>query len=458
MDELIHQSQIPAPPDDVWSWYTRPGAIERLMPPWEGVRVVERHGGLEDGSRVVLSVPIGPVRVRWVSRRRASVPGREFVDEQIEGPFRRWSHRHTIEPDGPSGSMVEDRIEYEARGGVVGAVVAQRIVRQRLMAMLRYAHDTLRSDLACHARYAGKPRVTVAVTGASGLLGSAITEFLTTGGHGVVRLVRRPPRGQDEAQWDVARGLLSFDRVSALDACIHLAGENIAGGRWTAARKARIRSSRVDGTRALAESLTRLPRPPKSLLCASAIGFYGSRPNPVTEQDGPGHGFLADLCQEWEAAASPAASSGIRVVHLRMAPVLSPAGGMLKLMLPVFKAGLGGPVGSGDQVTSWIGIDDVVGAFHHASQNEIWGPVNVTAPNPVTNTAFARTLARVLERPTVMRAPAFGVRLLMGHEMAEETALSGAPVLPERLEATGYQFRHAFLEPALRHLLGRYDA
>jgi uncharacterized protein (TIGR01777 family) len=388
------------------------------------------------------------------------VRGQGFVDEQIEGPFASWTHTHAMtnapSPSGVAGSVLEDRIAWEAPGGAAGTALARRLTTRRLEAMFRYRHETLRADLDAHARYAARPRITVAITGASGLLGSALRAFLTTGGHRVIRLVRRAPAADDPdvAVWDPERGLLDPARLPKLDAVVHLAGESIAGGRWTDARKAAIRRSRVVGTAALAESIARLTEPPAALICASAIGFYGSRPGDVTEQDGPGEGFLAEVCREWEAAAAPAATRGIRVAHVRVGLVMSPAGGLLRVLLPLFKAGLGGPVGDGAQPVSWVALDDAIGAFHHALQNEaLWGPVNATAPQPVSNRELAATLGRVLHRPAVLPAPAFGVRLLMGREMAEETALGGARVLPERLAASGYGFRFRALEPALRHLL-----
>jgi uncharacterized protein len=466
MPQFTWRSSMPVSADAVWDWHARPGALERLTPPWDRTRIVDRSArGLEDGARITLSVPIGPLRVRWVSRQRDCVRGRGFVDEQIEGPFAHWVHTHAMLDEtaaaGRAGSILEDRIEYDPPYGAAGRWLAGRALRGRLDTLFRYRHDTLRADLETHARFAARPRLTVAITGASGLLGSALATLLTTGGHRVIHLVRRrgtstDTASDDRATWDPARGLMAPEQLPRLDAVVHLAGESIAGGRWTAARKDAIRESRIVGTRALAESLTRLSHPPASFLCASAIGFYGNRSEPVSEHDPPGEGFLAEVCQAWEAAAAPAIAHGIRVVHLRLGLVLSPAGGLLGTLLPLFRAGLGGPVGQGRQVVSWVAIDDAIGAFHHALQQaSLQGPVNVTAPEAVTSRELAQALGRVLRRPALLPAPAFGVRLAMGREMADETALGGARVLPERLLASDYAFRFRQLEPALRHLLGR---
>src|SRR4051794_18787947 len=298
----------------------------------------------------------------------------------------------------------------------------------------------------------------VAVTGASGLIGSAVTRRLTSTGHRVSRLVRHQPRA-GEIFWDPEGGALDRRSLEGVDAVIHLAGENV-GARWTSARKARIRSSRVAGTRLLAETLAGLQRPPKVLISASAVGIYGNRGDEVlTEQSPPGNrdrDFLVSVTEEWERAADPARAEGIRVVHPRFGIVLSPAGGALRKLLLPFRVGLGGRLGCGSQWMSWISIDDVVEALLHVLANDgLEGPVNVTAPEPLTNAEFSRTLARVLSRPAVFPVPAAALRLLLG-EMAGGTILSSARVLPRRLLQSGFSFARPDLESALRHLLGRH--
>ncbi|OLC17427.1 MAG: TIGR01777 family protein [Candidatus Rokubacteria bacterium 13_1_20CM_2_69_58] len=301
---------------------------------------------------------------------------------------------------------------------------------------------------------------TVAVTGASGLVGSALVTGLTSAGHRVVRVVRgagaAPVAGQRIARWDPESGALEPPALAGADAVVHLAGESVAGGRWTEAKKRRIRSSRVDVTRRLAEALLRLERPPRLLVSASAVGYYGDRGSEILREDSaPGPGFLAEVCREWEAATDPAARAGIRVVRLRIGMVLSRRGGALGAMLTPFRLGAGGPVGSGVQWVSWIAIDDLVGAILHALATEsLAGPVNAVAPEPVTNRELARTLGRVLRRPALLPLPAVAARLLFG-QMADELLLASARVEPARLRATGFTFRHARLEDALRHELGR---
>lgn len=297
----------------------------------------------------------------------------------------------------------------------------------------------------------------VLVTGASGLVGSALVPLLTAGGHTVARLVRSPPRPSvAEVQWNPETGIREIASLEGMDAVVHLAGENIAGGRWTAERKARIRDSRVTGTRTLCETLARLARPPKVLVSASAIGYYGDRGGEVLrETSAPGLGFLPEVCRAWEEATEPAAQKGIRVVLLRIGVVLSPAGGALAKMLFPFKLGAGGIIGSGQQYMSWIGLDDIIGAIHHALMTDaLQGPVNVVAPHPVTNRDFTKTLGRVLGRPTLFPMPAFAARLAFG-EMADALLLASTRVEPARLMAANYAFRHPDLEGALRHLLGK---
>jgi uncharacterized protein (TIGR01777 family) len=294
----------------------------------------------------------------------------------------------------------------------------------------------------------------VAVTGASGLIGCALVPFLRAGGHEVVRLVRRTPQALDEARWDPESGALDSSALGSVDALVHLAGENIAGGRWTEARKARLRASRVGPTRRLAEALARLERKPRVLVSASALGYYGHRGDAwLTEKDAPADDFLGVLSVEWERATAPAQEAEIRVVSPRIGIVLSAAGGALAKMLLPFRAGLGGAVGPGTQYMSWIALDDLVAVIQHLlERSDIAGPVNAVSPSPVTNAELTRTLGRVLGRPTLLAVPAFALRLALG-ELAD-TLLASTRLRPERLLATGFRFRFPELEAALRHALG----
>jgi uncharacterized protein (TIGR01777 family) len=297
----------------------------------------------------------------------------------------------------------------------------------------------------------------IVVTGASGLIGSALLPFLSSHGHSVTRLVRSQPRpGHAEIAWDPAHHSIATPALEGRDAVVHLAGENIAAGRWTAARKAAIRQSRVQGTSVLCEALAQLVHPPKVLVSASAIGYYGDRGDQVVrETSSPGSDFLAEVCRAWEAATAPAVQRGIRVVYLRTGMVLSPAGGALAKMLTPFRLGLGGRIGSGKQYMSWIALDDVIGAIHHILITPtLQGAVNIVSPNPVTNAVFTQTLGRVLGRPTLLPLPALAARLAFG-EMADALLLASIRVEPARLVASGYMFLYPELAAALRHLLGQ---
>ena len=296
----------------------------------------------------------------------------------------------------------------------------------------------------------------ILVTGASGLIGQALIPVLTTGGHRVSCLVRfKPQGGGGEVYWNPAAGEIDAAKLEGFDAVVHLAGEPITG-RWTAEKKTVIRESRVKSTRLLCETLARVSIRPRVLVAASASGYYGDRGDEVLrEESGAGSSFLSQVCQEWEAATKPAAASGIRVVNLRFGFILSLAGGGLAKMLPAFKMGAGGKIGSGKQYMSWIGIDDLLQIILFATTTEtLTGPVNAVAPNPVTNLEFTKTLGRVLGRPAIFPMPAFVVRLAFG-EMGEELLLASARIQPARLLSAGYQFRFPKLEGALRHLLGR---
>jgi uncharacterized protein (TIGR01777 family) len=296
--------------------------------------------------------------------------------------------------------------------------------------------------------------VIVLVSGSGGLLGSALGPSLAERGDTVRRLVRRPASAPGEVTWDPATWRVDPAGLEGTDAVVHLAGENVASGRWTDARKARIRDSRADGTRGLAESLAALERKPRVLVSASAVGFYGLSADARFDETSPhGAGFLADVCRAWEAATEPARNVGIRVVHLRFGVILTPVGGALKRMLPPFRLGLGGRLGSGAQWMSWITLDDAVRAVLHALDTEtLAGPVNAVAPNAVTNAAFTRALGRALGRPTVFPMPAFAARLAFG-AMADEMLLAGQRAVPRALEESGFAFEHDELEAALRAML-----
>ncbi len=456
MPTLTFKTRIEASAEDLFAWHARPGAFMRLAPPWAGVSL-ERFEGIRDGQRAVIRIGAGPLRLRWVAEHHGYAEGRQFCDRQVEGPFRRWNHTHRMEPDGPDACHLVDHLDYELPLGSIGRALGGAMVRRELARQFAYRHAVTRHDVAMHRRYnleGGALRV--AVSGASGLIGAHLVPLLTTGGHAVRRLVRSRPATDDAIYWNHRTGEIEAKKLEGLDAVIHLAGENVFALRWSAQKKRRIRESRVAGTRLLSETLARLERPPGVFVCASGIGYYGNRGDEaLTEAAAAARsGFLAAVTRDWEAATEPAAEAGIRTARLRLGVVLSPQGGALRVMLPAFRLGLGGRVGPKDAYLSWIALDDALGALYHVLMTDVAGPVNLTAPAPVTTGRFAKTLAHVLRRPAGLAVPAGLARLVTG-EVAGEVLLTNARVLPHRLQQAGYAFRFPELERALRHLLGR---
>jgi len=451
--QIDRVTEILSPADAIFAWHERPGALERLTPPWQPVEVTSDPGPLEAGRTVALRIKVGPVALRWIARYESVSPGAGFVDIQERGPFDRWRHTHRFDALDPNRTAVSDMIDFEAPGGPLGSL-AEPAIRQRIRRLLRYRHDVMAADLAWHARYASLPRQTVAITGASGLVGAALSALLTTGGHRVRPMVRRAP-GPGEIAWDPKRGMNPAD-LEGVDAVVHLAGEAIVSGRWTAEQKRRIRDSRVAGTGTIADAIARAPNGPRVLVSASAMGIYGDRGDEILDDDAaPGQGFLPEVAGQWEAATAPAAHAGVRVAQARFGLILSPAGGLLQRMLPPFRLGIGGPLGNGSQWMSWISIDDCITGLGHLLFNPLQGAFNFGSPEPVTNRDFTRTLGRVLRRPTLFPVPKTALRLVFG-ELADAGILASTRMAPTRLLASDFSFRHRELEPALRHLLGRH--
>ncbi|BBX02138.1 TIGR01777 family protein [Mycolicibacterium moriokaense] len=444
---IEYESVVDHPLSEVFDWHARRGAMRRLVPPWQPMKVLAETDSLADG-RAVLGLPGG---LRWVAQHDASRfdPPHRFVDVlSSEGPrswppriVGRWTHTHEFEQVA-SGTRVYDRIEAPVPAAA-------------LRPMFVYRHRQLADDLAAHrdAREAGLRPLVVAVTGANGLVGTALTAFLSTGGHRVIRLVRHAPRSADERQWDPDRP--AADLLSGVDAVVHLAGASIAG-RFTAAHKEAVRSSRIDPTRRLAE-VAAAGSFAGPFVCASAIGIYGfDRGDAVLCEDSVrGDGFLADVVADWEAATAPAADAGLRVVNVRTGIVQSARGGTLRLLRPLFAAGLGGRVGSGRQWLSWIVLDDLLDVYYRALYDaRLSGPVNAVAPTPVRNADYTKALARVLRRPAVLPVPSLGPRILLGEQGSRELAEANQRVAPTKLDIVGHRFRHPEIDGALAHELG----
>jgi uncharacterized protein len=449
------RSTIPFAADEVYAWHARPGAFERLTPPWQKIEIVERTGGIENGAILVFEYHGGPLRGRWVAVHQDNEPGRRFVDRQVHGPFAYWEHTHSFVPRGDDSSLLEDHIEYGLPlGGLVDAVGGSR-ARKGFERIFKFRHRRTRTDLQRHADAKDAPRLDVAVTGATGLIGGHLVPFLSGGGHTVARMVRTAPTRDGDIVWDPLLGKLAAHSLEGLDAVVHLAGETTAG-RWSEAKRQRIMASRVKSTSLLAETLASMKKPPRTLVCASAVGFYGDRGDDALDEGSDrGQGFLADVVEQWEAALEPARAAGIRVVSLRFGVVVTAAGGAVARLLPAFRAGAGGVIGDGRQYMSWIALDDLLGVVLTALTDEgLSGVVNATSPNAVTNREFTKTLAHVLHRPAVVPMPHQAIEAIFG-DMGREMLLGSQRARPEVLLERGFRFDYPTLDAALRLELGR---
>src|SRR5690554_4375294 len=445
---ILHSSVVNGQISDVFDGFTRPGAFTRLSPPWQSASLAKESTSLASGE-AILSLPGG---LAWVARHDPADydPPHRFADRVARAGLTslpvaavvRWDHVHEFAEHGPSQTRVTDRVD---------TWLGSRSLRP----MFVYRHQQLADDLAAHrwaAGIDGEPR-TIAMTGASGLVGSALSAFLTSGGHRVIRLVRRAPRTADERQWDPQHP--SPTLLDGADAVIHLAGASIAGP-FTESHKRAVRDSRVEPTRLLARVAADAGA--NVFVSASAVGFYGSDRGDelLDESSGAGEGFLADVVSEWEDATRPAAEAGVRVANIRTGIVQSPRGGTLRLFRPLFAAGAGGPIADGQQWTSWIDIDDLIDVYHRAVFDvRMVGAVNAVAPHPVRNEEYARTLARILGRVAPFRVPALAPRVVLGSEGSAELAEASQKVLPAALQVLGHCFRRSGLEHSLRHQLGR---
>jgi uncharacterized protein (TIGR01777 family) len=448
------RSVMPASADEVFAYHARPGAFRRLAPPWQKMKVLEESGNVT-GGRVAFDVWFGPLKRRWVAEMGSAVPGRQFVDRQVEGPFASWEHVHRFVPIDEGRSELIDHVEYSLPAGGLTDIVGEGPAGATLSRLFRFRHERTRLDLERHAAWSEKPRLKVAIAGASGLVGSHLADYLTTAGHRVVRLVRNKDAGADEVPWDPAAGALYHGALEGVDAVVHVAGVSLAG-LWTPGRKKAILESRVRATSTLVDAIRRMERPPEVFISTSAVGFYGSRGDEqVTEATPRGEGFLADVCREWEQAAAPVTDAGVRLVTPRFGLIVSGSAGAFATMLPAFKAGVGAKIGDGSQYWSWIALDDLLAVLEWALYDEtLEGAVNATSPQPLTNAEVTSTLGRVLHRPAVLKAPAFLVRrATLG--MGEEMLLASQRVLPERLEQRGFRFAFPKLEGALRYELGK---
>ena len=461
MAHFRKQTNIPASQQDLYSWHASGGAFSRLAPPWEKIEIVEWRGGVQtqheapwkqfgdisQGSQVILRTKVGPIWQTMHAKHIAHKKPEMFTDVMLKGPFAHWEHNHRFAYVDDKNSILDDEIEYTLPFSPISDWIAGGFVHRKLEKMFQYRHRRTLHDLEQKMKYDSSSKK-IAVTGASGLVGSELCSFLRGLGHDVYTVSRK--------EENIEQKVLSFDSMQAwegFDAVVHLAGEPIAE-RWSEEKKLRIQNSRSQLTNRLSNLLAKLEKPPKVFISASAIGFYGDRKDDeITEESKAGTGFLAQVCQQWEDAVEPARKKGIRCVHPRIGMVLTPKGGALQKMLLPFKMGMGGPVGSGRQWMSWISLDDLIDLLYFAIQNpQVDGVINATAPNPVRNKDFGRVLGTALLRPAFMPLPSFMVRLIFG-EMGQALLLEGARVLPQKAQRLGFSFSHSSLDACLKDIL-----
>lgn len=475
-----HTSAYSFDTETVRTWFGRPGALTRATPHWAG-RVRLEGKPHAPASRALTSVALpltyGLATLPWEARH--TVAGTDsFVDEIARGPFARWEHRHSFST-AQEHTLVRDDIEFQLlteprlRGktspvlrGVNSALravlsgsekITTPLIEYQLKRVFAARERRISADLAFQQRYAREP-MTVVVAGASGTVGQQVTALLAGGGHTVRRLVRGSVASANEFAWDPESGQIDEAVFEGADALIHLGGVSISQ-RFTARNKKAILESRVRSTSVLAQAVARCAaqgQGPRVFVCASAVGVYGLDRGDelLTEEMQTGTGFLAEVCQQWEAACQPARDAGVRVVNVRTGLVQSVLGGMLRLQLPLFGTGVGGWVGRGRQVQSWISLDDIAGIYVHAVMTEsLSGPVNAVAPHPVTARELAQTIGKVIKRPVFLPIPEFAPALLLGAEGAQELALASQNASAEKLLASGYTFFEPTLRPAIEHEL-----
>ncbi|WP_237233392.1 TIGR01777 family oxidoreductase [Rothia nasisuis] len=472
MPDFTYTATYPYAEETVRTWFMRPGALIRATPHWAG-SVVEEGNPNEPGStartRVALPLTSGLFTLPWVARHtRASADS--FTDELVRGPLSTWEHAHDFLST-PGNTLVRDSIAFTVlpaapvaakKVGATAERLARAAAQKQLKKVFAARERRIGAELDFQQRYQQEP-LTVLVAGASGMVGRQVVALLTGGGHRVRTLVRRAPETEHEFRWDPSAGEIDTSAFEGTDAVIHLGGASI-NQRFTEENKKKILDSRVESTTLLATTLAELVQQrgagaaPRVFVCASAVGFYGAdRGGEVlTEDQDAGSGFLAQVCQAWEAACEPARAAGVRVVNVRTGLVQSALGGMLRLQLPAFLSGTGGWIGSGQQVQSWISLDDIAGIYVHAVLTEkLEGPVNAVAPSPVTAKTLAKTVGKVLRRPVLLPIPAAVPALALGREGVRELALASQRASADKLLASGYMFFEPELERALAHELTR---
>ncbi len=454
-----YESNFPATGAELFAYHERSTALQRLTPPWQPVKILNRSGGIENGATVDAEIKLGPIATRWKLIHQDYSQGQQFADFQIFGPLRYWHHLHSFCSLGSRTGNLKETIQFEVPFGRLGRWLTEKKIKRTLNRLFTYRHTVTENDLNHLINFRDQSRRKVVITGGNGLIGSDLAIFLAVQGHDVLILSRSGKSlvfGIRAARWDPKKRYIDSAATANADCWIHLAGENIAKRHWTQSRIREIRDSRVETTSFLADYLAKLEDPPECFISASGTGFYGSRNEVVDESTSKGKGILSDICHAWEDASNVLESAGIRRVFVRTGVVLSLNGGALAKLLPFYRVGLGGRIGSGTQYWSWIAMDDLLRVFDTAMQDSrLSGPINATAPIPVSNREFSKTLGAILNRPAILPAPAWVLKSLLGR-MADEALLSDQNVVPDKLTRMGFSFNFPELDLALSHSLGVY--
>ena len=449
-------SKIEAPLEAVFQWHARPGAIERYSPPWDPIAVVKKKGGIEAGAEVVLRMKAGPVPYLWHAKHTEYEENSYFRDKQVRGPFLNWTHTHEFEAIDQNSCYLRDLIEFRLPPHPFRGKLSNVFIQKALQRIFAYRHRVLEQDLKLQMAFADRKPMTILISGSTGLVASALIPLLTTGGHRVLRLVRKKPLSAQEVFWDPAKGQIDHAALPLVDAVINLAGEKIGNARWSQKKKESIIDSRVLGTRLLVQTMLQMKRPPEVFINASAIGFYGDRGEKMlTESDEAGSDFISAVCQDWENETFPAEKAGIRTVNLRIGVVLDPRGGALEQMMPWFRMKVATVLGSGNQFVSWLGLNDTADIlFFILNDASLAGPINAVAPEACTGNILSQSLAQQLSSFLALKIPAPVLKLAFG-QMGQELLLSSTRVKPTVLESSKYSFRNADLGGLLKHVLGK---
>lgn len=453
--KLQFRSLINRAPEEVFGWHLRPRMLERIIPPWESLKVIDSEGRPDQlGSKIKVAVKLlGCFSTSVQFEYSEYIPNDRFTIRACCGIIKDYQYQTIVTPQSAHSSEVIDRFQLSLPSFLQPFV--HRYVKKRINRILRYKHDMIDHDISMLEKYPFEKPLKILISGAHGLIGKNLGYFLEFIGHDVWHLTRDGEREEKTVYWNQKTGDCDPRSFEGFDCIIHLAGENIVNGRWTKAKKERVLKSRSQGTENLVKVIKGLKNPPQAFISASAVGYYGNRGSKVVDEtSGPGKGlFITEVCEQWERPSKELEEKGIRVVHTRFGVVLTSEGGALKKMLTPFKWGMGGRIGKGNQYVSWVAIDDVVGAIYHVIMTpKLKGAVNVVSPNPVPNDILAKKLSERLNRWLGPPLPEFLVRLFMGQK-GEELLLTSTRVEPACLAKSGYHFQYPKLSQALEHVI-----